>query len=240
MRSALLSLHGFTMNGPSLRRHLGELEPRLSKHVDLVFPNAPHTASEASVLALLQRMGGTRSAPPQLEWWNASDDGRVYQGWEATRESLRTEVLRHPAAGLLGFSQGAAVAAAVAALACRGAFPPLSFVVLVAGFAPRSAELLPLLDEPLTIPSLHIWGQDDAFAKHGPGLASKFSSLTRRIVTWKGGHSVPASGDAADAIVEFVRNHAADVAAFPPGRGPGDAGSGTGGAPPAGHSDEGA
>jgi pimeloyl-ACP methyl ester carboxylesterase len=227
MRTALLSLHGFTMNGPSLRRHLGELQARLAAHVDLVFPDAPHTASEASVAGLLTRMGGTRAPPPPLQWWNASDDGREYQGWQATRESLRQEVLRHPAAGLLGFSQGAAVAAALAALACRGAFPAVRFVVLVAGFAPRSAELLPLFDEPLTIPSLHIWGEDDALAKYGPGLAAKFSTLTRRIVTWKGPHAVPARGEAADAIVEFVRSHSGDGADFPRGN-PGEPNAGTG------------
>jgi predicted esterase len=216
MRTALLALHGFTMNGPSLRRHLGELAARLADHVDLVFPDAPHTASEASVLGLLKRMGGTRAPAPQLQWWNAGDDGREYQGWQVTRDSLRQEVLRYPAAGLLGFSQGAAVAAAVAALASRGAFPALRFVVLVAGFAPRSAELQPFFDEPLTLPSLHIWGEEDAFAKHGPALASKFSTLTRRIVTWKGPHAVPARGEAANAIVEFVRSHSADGADFPP------------------------
>ena len=237
MRTALLSLHGFTMNGPSLRRHLGELEPRLAAHVDLVFPDAPHTASEASVVGLLKRMGGTRAPPPQLQWWNASDDGREYQGWQATRDALRQEVLRHPAAGLLGFSQGAAVAAALAALACRGAFPALRFVVLVAGFTPRSAELLPLFDEPLTIPSLHIWGEDDAFAKHGPGLAAKFSTLTRRIVTWKGPHAVPGRGEAADAIVDFVRSHGADGADFPSNRA-GEQDTGASGQAPAGRSDD--
>ncbi|MEO8182311.1 MAG: hypothetical protein ABI895_26040 [Deltaproteobacteria bacterium] len=206
MRTALVSLHGFTLNGAVLRKLLGPLEPRLSELVDLRFPDAPHTASEASVAALLRRMGGTRSAPPHLQWWNASADGRAYQGWEASLELLRAEVRRHSSVALLGFSQGAAVAAALAALACRGAFPELRCVVLVAGFAPRSAELLPMFDAPLAVPSLHVWGEADTFAQHAPVLESKFSSLTRQVATWPGGHRVPTRGVAADAIVEFVRS----------------------------------
>jgi predicted esterase len=225
MRTALISLHGFTLNGAVLRRLLGPLEPRLSELVDLRFPDAPHTTSEASVAGLLRRMGGTRSTPPHLEWWNASADGRAYQGWEASLELLREEVRRHPSVALFGFSQGAAVAAALAALACRGSFPELRCVVLVAGFAPRSAELLPLFDAPLGVPSLHVWGEADAFAKHAPLLESKFSSLTRKAVTWPGGHRVPTGGVAADAIVEFVRTHtreapelAGNIGTFPAGR----------------------
>ena len=210
MRTTLVSLHGFSLNGAVLRRLLGDLAPRLSELVDLRFPDAPHTASEASVTTLLRRMGGNPSPPPHLEWWNASADGRTYQGWQASLELLRAEVQGYPSVALFGFSQGAAVAAALAALACRGAFPALRCVVLVAGFAPRSAELLPLFDAPLAVPSLHVWGEADAFAQHGPALESKFSSLTRRGVTWPGAHRVPTRGAAADAIVEFVRTHTRD------------------------------
>jgi pimeloyl-ACP methyl ester carboxylesterase len=208
MRTSLLGLHGFTMNGVSLRRMLGPLEPRLAEHVDLSFPDAPHVASEASVATLLRRMGGSASPPPNLEWWNSSDDGRQYQGWAETRAQLSTELQQKPSAGLLGFSQGAAVAAALSAIAQRGSLPRLRFVVLVGGFAPRAAELLPLFEEPLTMPSLHIWGEADPLAKHAALLVTKFSTLSRQVVTWPGPHSIPTRGEAADAIVDFIRTHA--------------------------------
>jgi len=204
MRTTLVSLHGFTMHGASLRRLLGELEPRLAPLVELSFPDAPHAASPASVDALIARMGGLRPAPPHRQWWNASNDGLAYQGWEESRDALRREVERHPRVGVLGFSQGAAVAAAVSALSCRGDFPPLAFVILIAGFTPRSAELGPLFEPPLQLPSLHIWGEQDSFAKHGPGLAARFAPEQRRIVTWSGHHTVPTEGEAADALLEFV------------------------------------
>jgi pimeloyl-ACP methyl ester carboxylesterase len=208
MRTTLLGLHGFTMNGLALRRMLGALEPRLAEHVELSFADAPHAASEASVTNLVRRMGGSPSPPPNLEWWNSSEDGRQYQGWAETRAQLSALLQQRPSVGLLGFSQGAAVAAALSAVAQRGSMPSLGFVVLIGGFPPRAAELLPLFEEPLTMPSLHIWGEADPLAKHAALLVNKFSTLSRRVVTWPGPHSIPTRGEAADAIVDFVREHA--------------------------------
>lgn len=207
MRTALLALHGFTMNGAGLRRLMIGLESRLAQHVELVFPSAPNVAGEASVAGLEQAMGVPRGAPPHLQWWSASDDGQAYQGWDQSQAVLREALERHPGAGVLGFSQGAAVAAALAALSGRGLLPPLRFVVLVAGFTPRAAELAPLFDgAPIQLPSLHVWGTLDPFGKHGPALADKFSASSRQVVTWPGGHKLPA-GPAGDALVEFVRQH---------------------------------
>lgn len=203
------------MHGASLRRLFGELEPRLSALVELSFPDAPHAASPASVDTLMARFGGLRPAPPHRQWWNASEDGLTYQGWEATRDHLRREVERHPRVGLLGFSQGAGVAAAIAALSCRGDFPPLAFVISIAGFTPRSSALAPLFQPPLELPSLHIWGEQDPFAKHGPGLAGCFAPKERRVVTWSGSHSIPTQGDAADALSEFVAKYGAETRSDP-------------------------
>jgi predicted esterase len=189
------------------------LENRLSEHVELLFPNAPNEASEASVAGLEQAMKMPRGAPPHLQWWSASDDGRAYQGWDNSLRVLREALERHPGAGVLGFSQGGAVAATVAALSSQGLLPPVSFAVMVAGFTPRSAELAPLFaGAPIEVPSLHVWGTADPFAKHGPALSEKFSAASRQIATWPGGHKLPA-GSAGDALVEFVRGHAGARAA---------------------------
>jgi predicted esterase len=220
MRTALLALHGFTMNGAGLRRLMSGLEARLSESVDLIFPNAPNVVSEPSVAELERRMAVPRGAPPHLQWWNASDDGRAYQGWDNSLALLREALERHPGAGVLGFSQGAAAAAAVAALACRGLLPPVRFAVLVAGFTPRSEELAPLFSEQpgeqLEVPSLHVWGLKDPFGKHGPALVEKFSAASRQVLSWPGGHSVPQSGEAGDALVAFLRQHALPLQAGAP------------------------
>ena len=196
------------MNAAGLKHMMADLEPRLDDAVDLVYPDAPHPASEESVSAIAQLMGGFRPKPPNLQWWNANDDGTAYVGWEATRERLAAELAAHPRAGLLGFSQGAAVAASLAAASSRGEFPPLRFVIAIAGFLPRAHDIAPLFDPPVRIPSLHVWGLGDGMAKHAPRLVDRFDPAEREVVTWPGRHIVPTSGDAADAIVAFIRRHA--------------------------------
>jgi len=218
MSTRLVALHGFTMNGAGLRHMLAELERRLAGVVELTCPDAPHVASQDSVAGLASFMGGFRAKPPNLEWWNASDDRRTYRGWQASRDAVRAEMERALLAegrlaegtrlGLLGFSQGAAMAAVLAALSERGAFPRLSFVVLVAGFLPRADDLEPLFEPAIRVPSLHVWGDADRFAKHSPGLLERFSPDTRQVLRWPGPHAVPSQGSEGDVLVEFVRRHA--------------------------------
>jgi pimeloyl-ACP methyl ester carboxylesterase len=205
---SLIALHGFTMNAAGLKHMMADLEPRLEGVVGFVYPDAPHTAPESSVAAIAQLMGGFRPKPPNLQWWSASDDGSAYAGWEATRTRLASELAAHPEAGLLGFSQGGAVAAAIAAASSRGLLPPVRFVIAIAGFTPRAQDIAPLFAAPVRVPSLHVWGLADGMAKHSPRLAERFDPEQREIVTWPGRHTVPTSGNAADAIVSFVQRHA--------------------------------
>lgn len=196
------------MNGAGLRHMMREMEPRLADLVDCVYPDAPNTASTESVLGIASLMGGFRAKPPNLEWWNASADGRTYRGWTASLDRLRAEMARAERTGVLGFSQGASVAAALAALAQAGVFPPLAFVVLVAGFPPRAGELAAHYQAPIAVPSLHVWDEADAFAKHSPLLFKRFDRATREKLAWSGRHSIPAEPPEADVLVDFIRRHA--------------------------------
>lgn len=209
VRPALLCLHGFTMNGAGLQHMMLGLEPLLARHVELVYPDAPHAASEESVTGLAQRTGGFRAKPPNLQWWSAGDDGTAYAGWEATRARLAAELERYPGAGVLGFSQGAAVAATLAAASSRGLFPELGFVIPIAGFTPRAHGLASLFSEPVRVPSLHVWGLADRLARHSSDLAQRFDPALCEVATWPGRHTVPTQGSAADALVAFVQRHAA-------------------------------
>lgn len=188
---------------------LRELHPRLTDLAEVVYPNAPHTASDASVLGLANLMGGFRAKPPNLEWWNASDDGRTYRGWPASLEQLRNEIDPSAPTALLGFSQGAAAAAALAALSQAGVFPPLACVVLVAGFPPRAEELAPHFAAPIAVPSLHVWDPADPFAKYSPALFERFAETTREQLLWAGRHAVPAEPPQADTLVDFIRRQTA-------------------------------
>jgi hypothetical protein len=188
-----------------MRAQLGALAGRLAPLVEIVCPDAPHECAPASVERFYAAMKVAPAAPPHRTWWISSDDGRKYGGWETTRDLL----VRHAPAGILGFSQGAMVAAAAAAASTRGELPELPFVVLVAGRVPRAEALRPFFDRPVAVPSLHVWGDRDAVTgPHALELVEAFDAATREVSRWPGSHVVPTSGPSADAIVDFVRRHA--------------------------------
>lgn len=210
----LLALHGYSQTATRFRRDLDPLLTRLPT-LEPLLPSGPHECSLASVERLYSYQPRAQRPPPPYHcWWDASDDGRSYRGWEASVDSLRSSVgaalgARAPRFGVLGFSQGAMMAALLAALAARDEFPRPSFVVLVAGRTPRASDLRPLFEATLPFPSLHVWGERDPFAKYGSAaLAERFAPEPREQCVWPGPHLVPTRGPAADAIVEFVGRHA--------------------------------
>lgn len=208
MSSTLIALHGFTQNGSVLREMLAPLAQRLP-NIAFEYPDGPNPCNPTSVERMHQLLGGTPE-PPHLCWFDASDDGREYRGFDKTKAELSALIERRGGrVGLLGFSQGAICGAALAALSAHGRFPKLDFVVLVAGRVPRSDEVAPLLDAPIAIPSFHICGERDPIAKkHVPQVVERFDEATRSYVTWPGPHIVPTRGEGADAIVHFLETHA--------------------------------
>lgn len=209
MSTTLIALHGFTQNGTVIRDMLAPLAERLPSVV-LEYPDGPNPCSATSVEHMHKLLGGT-PRPPHRCWFDASDDGREYRGFDKTQAELSALIERRPGrVGLLGFSQGAICAASLAALSAHGRFPKLDFVVLVAGRTPRSDEIAPLLAEPIAIPSLHVRGERDPLAKgHVDQLAERFAAATRQSILWPGPHVVPTRGEGADAIVRFVEAYAA-------------------------------
>jgi predicted esterase len=204
----MLAFHGFTLNGSEMRAQLGPLVQALAPYVELMCPDAPHPCTPDSVDRLYALWRSPPRPPPHLSWWDATDDGSVYQGWEETREQVGELVRRHEPVGVLGFSQGAMLAAVVAAMSMSGEVPPLRFAVLIAGRVPRALALKPLFERPIDVPSLHVWGERDPLAQSGaPDLVERFTAVGREVAPWSGPHKVPtpADGAPADSIVDFVR-----------------------------------
>ena len=214
MRATLIALHGYTMNGARLRSLGQELFGELEQQVNLVFPDAPHVCSPEAAQQAFSAWGMTPPAPPYLRWWRASDDRSIYEGWETACASVQALLPAHAPVGVLGFSQGAMLAATLAALSARGSFPQLRCTVLVAGGVPRARDLSPLFAEPIAVPSLHVWGERDPIASSSaPRLAECFQQAQRETVTWSGSHAIPHSGAARATIARFVHQHLAGFSA---------------------------
>lgn len=199
----LVALHGSTMNGAVMRGQLAALQAALPD-VEVIAPDGPVACSMETVDRLYQVWHEPRQPGPYCVWWDTSDDGREYRGWDATCELMRSVIPSGPV-GLVGFSQGAILAAAVAAMAAHGEMPPIDFVVLIAGRPPRADVIKPFLDRPIAVPSLHVWGANDQIVGTTPAaLVELFAPATREVVIWPGEHTVPTTGSGAEAIAEFI------------------------------------
>ena len=208
MKTRLIAVHGFTQNGAQLRAHLAPLMAELDPVVELACPDGPQPCSEESVERMHRMWGLERRPPPYLSWWNATDDGREYRGWDESRRLLAALASDGPY-GLLGFSQGSMVVTALAGLAEHGELPAPRFAILIAGRAPRADALRAVLDRPLRVPSLHIWGERDKLVHEvAAQLVEHFDPDQRQVEIWPGPHAIPTRGPAADAIVGWVKRHA--------------------------------
>lgn len=159
----ILVVHGITMTGASMLRCLGPLREALEdRGFRLLAPDAPHRLAPDAVQALLRGIGPAFRAlddDPAAwfadgrfwdgtgvhgDWFDLQSDptsgARTYRALEASLAHLRAVTEGHRVVGVLGFSQGCAMAALAAGLARKGALPfgaTLRFAVLLSGFEPR-------------------------------------------------------------------------------------------------------
>jgi len=207
MAHTLLAFHGYSLNAEQMAESLRPLERALAPELRVVCLNAPHVCSAESVDRLYAAFGGARQPPPHLSWWDASDDGREYRGWPETRALVREAIEHYAPVSLLGFSQGAILAAAIAGLSGIGELPAVHSVVLIAGRTPRALGLAHVFSAPVRVPSLHVCGErDERTLPLARELAERFELASRESVIWPGGHVLPNRGPAFDAIVRFLRD----------------------------------
>lgn len=121
------------------------------------------------------------------------DEARSCVGLEESLQAVAKAFCElGPFNGILGFSQGAALVAMICALKQRG--DPrfqFDFAILVAGFKSRATEHAEFYQQPITIPSLHVYGDTDRVI---PGeMSQELSSyfLNPVLLTHMGGHYIP-------------------------------------------------
>ncbi|XP_038615414.1 esterase OVCA2 [Tachyglossus aculeatus] len=206
----LLGLAGFRQSQEAFRRKTGALRKALRGRAHLFCLSGPHPLPRTH----------TDPGPPEEEprgWWfsepeaatfSALEEPSACRGLEEALETVRAALRQHgPFDGLLGFSQGAALAALVCALGQAGdpRFPPPRFVILVSGFRPRGDRLSPpLLRAPVELPSLHVLGEADRVipARESRELAACFPGAV--CLVHPGGHFVPAAAPQRQVYLNFL------------------------------------
>lgn len=190
----LLALHGFRTSGSILKSQLdfSGFTQDLKGLVHFYPLDAPHPAVGPPESIVQKVFEG-----PFYEWWNAVEDPPgvwTYNGWEKTLGAVTEYVQSNgPFDGILGFSQGAALAATLVGMQQNGHamqnIPPFEICVCISGVDPRSQLGDLAFSKPITCKSLHVIGAKDPIHKSSERLTERFVSPT--IIRHDGGHVVP-------------------------------------------------
>lgn len=204
----VLALHSFRTSGDIFRQQvkLSGLDEKLEDLIEIVYLTAPHPASGAIPDDVKDIFEG-----PYFEWWTA-DKGEggewTYQGAEQSVAYVSDYLRLHgPFDGLVGFSQGGAMAAILVAMQRHGAalqgLPLLRFCVIFAGIKSRDPRFVRFLDQPIACPALHVIGDRDYVKKYAYQLYNAFEEPC--LITHPRGHVIPRlQGEQLEALRSFL------------------------------------
>ncbi|KAH9312448.1 hypothetical protein KI387_027483 [Taxus chinensis] len=186
---------------------------------DVLFKSG--TSLTAAMQELLQQDKGKSE---EIRWMEATSpfDPLQYQhqsaGWPETLTYLQNIFsVMGPFDGVLGFSQGASIAATLCTLRQKspGNYASINFefVIVCSGFPSPAEDFQQLISNPsflpIDCPSLHIFGGNAGLDRQimsdaSLQLASFFRSDCRVVVKHSSGHIVPAQSPYIDRIKEFL------------------------------------
>ncbi|KAI9769378.1 MAG: hypothetical protein M1840_004080 [Geoglossum simile] len=234
-------LHGYTQSGSLFRAKTAFLEAALKKAfptrgIELVYPTAPHRLRIASLPAPTHRNHSREEDgdpdPDSWAWSQKDEQTGEYVGIEVSFDFL-AEILRTqgPFTGVIGFSQGAAVAAMLASLledtprtssfsahqlsggiafpdSIRSLHHPrLKFAVAYSGFLATDTRYAACFEPQIETPVLHVLGSLDGIVDEQRSLSLVEACVggKERVVYHPGGHFVPGAKPYVGALVGFMR-----------------------------------
>ncbi|KAI9716133.1 MAG: hypothetical protein M1812_005561 [Candelaria pacifica] len=247
----ILMLHGYTQSGPLFHAKSRALEKTLQKAfppssspstaaypdgLELIYPTAPLKLS-------LTEIPGLDTSDENIEsddldawaWWRKNDQTGEYEGMDQGLARI-ADVLKSegPFAGVVGFSQGAAVAGMVASLLEKGRkdafkkqeqnggipYPdcflidgkvihsPLSFAISYSGFGAPSERYRAFYEPKIETPVLHFLGSLDSVVEESRSqqlIDACVGKREERVVFHPGGHFLPSQKQFLNAVVGFIR-----------------------------------
>ncbi|KAJ8765717.1 hypothetical protein K2173_014839 [Erythroxylum novogranatense] len=153
----ILCLHGFRDSGAIFLKEIGRFPESLLQRLDLVFADAPFPAEEKS------DAGGVCD-PPHYEWFQSNEDYREHRNFEECIAFIEDYMIKNgPFDGVLGISQGAALAACLPGIQRRGVrltrIPAIKFVIIISGAKLGTPPLAATaFSTPMELPSIHSIG----------------------------------------------------------------------------------
>ncbi|CAL9244957.1 unnamed protein product [Arabidopsis halleri] len=189
----ILCLHGFRTSGLILQAGIGKWPDTILRDLDLDFLDAPFPATGKSDVERF-------FDPPYYEWYQANKGFKEYRNFEECLAYIEDYMLKNgPFDGLLGFSQGAFLTAAIPGMQEQGTaltkVPKVKFLVIISGAKfpglmfgePKAA--VNAFSSPVRCPSLHFIGERDFLKTEGEVLVESFVEPV--VIHHSGGHIIP-------------------------------------------------
>lgn len=237
----ILMLHGYTQSGQLFRAKSRALE----KHLQKAFPGSTLSYPTGPLrLKTVDVPGFNSSTTPdddEIEaygWWRRSNiaDPPEYVGIEdGLSQVAKTLAIEGPFDGVVGFSQGAALAAMVSSLleghSRKDSFqnfhsqsslsipfpssfhdiqhPPMKFCIVYSGFIAPGERYRAFYNPHLSTPSCHFIGSLDSVVEESRcrALVDAFGGESiARLIFHPGGHFLPSSRHFLDTLVDFIRD----------------------------------
>ena len=236
----ILMLHGYTQNGPLFHAKTKVLEKYLKKlypDLSLSYPTGPLRLRPEDVPGY-ERSGKASDDLEAYGWWRRSNTANPpeYAGMDICFDKIANLIDREgPFDGVMGFSQGAALAAMVTSLlegpSRQEAFkrakessslaiqypasfeklsqPPLKFLISYCGFRAPGERYNGFYEDPtIRTPSCHVNGSLDTLVEE-----SRWRALMQacggegmtRLVIHPGGHFVPSGKQYLETVADFIR-----------------------------------
>jgi len=203
-------LHGYAQNAKVFSKRTAALRKTCAPEIELVFLDGPHVLQPADLafgnsLESLEETGEAVTDPEAAfrGWGFKPTPEDLEPGLVEALEVIKDALSKDTYAGVFGFSQGAGMAATVAALLekpdlyppfvvdGKPIHPPLEFCVSVAGYRPSGPIRTPLFTPSYSTPTLHVLGRTDVVVVEERSNQLIEVSANQRVEYHPGGHFVP-------------------------------------------------
>lgn len=134
------------------------------------------------------------------------------EGWQESYNIIKSHIESNgPFDGILGFSQGACITAAICAIQeLKLNDFNIKFAILASGFLPKSDEISNLLNQAkmINLPSLHIFGEKDdrqVLREDSLCLADYFNVDEKATIQHDKGHIIPSTKGYVLHYIKFLK-----------------------------------
>ncbi|ROV88321.1 hypothetical protein VSDG_09393 [Cytospora chrysosperma] len=233
----ILMLHGYAQTGPVFRSKTGAMSKMIGKALPSInairiYPTGPHRLQPSDIPGFQPREGEGEgeSANAELDcfgWFLHDEEPGILRGFADGMHAIANAIEEAGGVdGVLGFSQGGAVGALVAAAlesdrelpedkeqrawverlreANRGR--PLRFCVIYSGFVMRpGAQLGWLYKGGIKTPTCHFFGSTDSVVQESRCRSLAEQCIAPEVVVHPGGHHVPVRKEWVAPLLVFLK-----------------------------------